>query len=84
MVMQVSSTQINLAWSDNSGDEAGFMIEWSPDGTTFQQVAMRGANVTTYESTNLAPNRWHYYRVRAYNAAGDSASSNTVRARTLK
>lgn len=35
-------------------------------------------NVTTYAVSGLTPNTPHYYRVRAYNSAGVSASSNTI------
>jgi len=80
----VSSSQIRLSWSDNAGDEGGFKIERSTDGTSFQQIATVGANVGTYSDTGLAGNTWYRYRVRASNAAGDSAYSNTAVAKTPK
>ena len=50
----VSSTQINLAWTDNATNETGFAIERSPDGTTFAPLAkVAAANVTTYQNTGL-------------------------------
>lgn len=58
----VSGTEINLSWSDNSHNELGFKIV--------------GANTTVYASTGLSAGTTYYYRVRAYNAAGDSAYSN--------
>src|SRR5207249_4021036 len=44
----VSSTQVNLAWTDNSTNEDGFKIERSTDGVTFTQIATVGVNVTIY------------------------------------
>ena len=34
----VSSSQIDLAWTDNAGNEAGFNIERSLDGISFIQI----------------------------------------------
>jgi hypothetical protein len=77
-----SGRQIDLAWTDNAANEVGFKIERSTDGTSFSQIATVGANVRAYsDAANLSTNRWYYYRVRAYNSAGDSAYSNTARAR---
>jgi uncharacterized protein YkwD len=74
----VPPTQINLSWTDNSDNESGFRIERSPDGTTWTEIATVGANVTTYSNTGLTCNQTYYYRVRAYNAQGNSGYSNTV------
>jgi agmatine deiminase len=77
----VSSTQINLAWTDNSNNETGFKIERSigPRGN-FVQIAIVGANVKTYSDTGLSSPLVHFYRVRATNAFGDSAYSNIASA----
>ncbi|MGA1979975.1 MAG: glycoside hydrolase family 9 protein [Sedimentisphaerales bacterium] len=78
-----SSSQINLAWTDNSSNETGFYVERSTSSTSgFSQIASLGANVTTYSSTGLAASTRYYYRVRAYNSAGNSAYSNTANATT--
>jgi hypothetical protein len=80
----VSSSQINLTWSDNSGNETGFNVERSNDGTTFTQIATVGANATSYANTGLRKNKTYYYRVRAYNAGGSSGYSNTAAGRTTR
>jgi hypothetical protein len=78
----VSSSQINLSWTDNSNNETGFKVERSTDGTTFTQIATVGANVTMYVNTGLSPLTRYYYRVRAYNTGGNSAYSNIASAKT--
>jgi fibronectin type 3 domain-containing protein len=78
----VSTSQINLAWSDNATNEQGFKIERSDNGVNFSQIATVEANVTTYSNMGLQANRRYYYRVRAYNSAGNSAYSNTANAKT--
>src|SRR5205823_2671715 len=78
----VSSSQINLAWADNSNNESGFKIERSTDGTSFTQVTTVTANTTSYFNTGLTVSTKYYYRVRAYNSGGNSGYSNTVNATT--
>ncbi|MCJ7795719.1 MAG: fibronectin type III domain-containing protein, partial [Thermoleophilia bacterium] len=80
---EVSASQINLAWTDNAGNEDGSEIERSLSASSgFAQIAAVGANVTSYASTGLSADTTYYYRVRAYNSAGDSAYSNTASATT--
>ena len=78
----VSSSQINLSWTDNSNNETGFRVERSIDGTTFTQIATVGANVTMYGNTGLSALTEYDYRVRAYNVGGNSAYSNIASAKT--
>jgi hypothetical protein len=79
----VSTSQINLAWQDNSNDETGFKIERSPDGTTgWIEITQVGANVTSYADTNLACDTTYHYQVRAYNGNGDSNYTNVANAKT--
>jgi len=78
----VSCNCIRLNWGDNSLNETGFKIERC-QGTgcsNFTQIAQVGANVTTYNNTGLSAGVSYSYRVRAYNAAGNSAYSNTATA----
>jgi hypothetical protein len=78
----VSTSQINLAWTDNSSNEQGFKIERSTDNLNFSQIATVGAGVATYQNTGLAASTTYYYRVRAYNATGNSGYSNVANATT--
>ena len=50
-----STSQINLAWTDNSNNETGFKVEQATNGTTFAQVGTVAANIKSYSSTGLNP-----------------------------
>ena len=79
-----SSTQINLAWTDNSNNETGFRIERMGSGDTdFQYLGSKGSNVTTYIDSGLVANTKYKYRVLAYGHAGNSGYSNNTEATTL-
>ncbi|MDQ7064155.1 MAG: S8 family serine peptidase [candidate division KSB1 bacterium] len=79
----VSTSQIDLSWTDNSNNEDGFKIERKdPGSTTFVEIAQVGANVTNYSDTGLNPNSTYTYRVRAFNADGNSGYSNEASATT--
>jgi carboxypeptidase T len=83
----VSKSQINLTWRDNASDETGFYIErckGTSTCTSYTRIATLGANVTSYANTGLSRNTTYTYRLRAYNAVGASAYSNTATAKTLK
>jgi cellulose 1,4-beta-cellobiosidase len=80
-----SRSQINLRWTDNASNETGYLIERSTSSANgFTQIAILGADATTYASTGLKSNRVYYYRVRATNAVGHSPYSNSASAKTLK
>lgn len=69
-----STSQINLAWTDTSSTESGFRIERKTgSGGTWAQIDSVGSNVVSYSDSALSPGTTYYYRIRAYNAAGDSA-----------
>ncbi|SDD76259.1 Por secretion system C-terminal sorting domain-containing protein [Dyadobacter soli] len=78
----VSTSQIDLKWADNADNESGYQVERSQNGTTFTKIADLAANITTYKNTTLAAATEYFYRVRAVNAAGASAYSNTGSAKT--
>ena len=77
-----SSSQINLAWTDNANNETGCSVERATGSGSFAAIASLGANVTSYSSTGLAASTAYSFRVRASNSAGNSAYSNTATATT--
>jgi fibronectin type 3 domain-containing protein len=78
----VSSTRIDLAWTDVSG-ETSYRVERSPTGTSgWSAVATTGQNVATYSDTGLSPSTTYFYRVVASNSGGDSAPSAVASATT--
>jgi len=78
----VSSTQIDLSWTDNASNEEGFYIERKTGEEGYAVIAIVGADVTTYSDTGLTPETTYYYRVKAYNGVGESAYSNEASATT--
>jgi titin len=85
----VSSHEIDLAWMDNSSDETGFKVERCTDtdvactaSQNFIQIAQVGADVQSYSDTSVAGSTTYTYRVKAFNAGGDSAPSNNAEATT--
>ncbi len=73
---------ITLTWID-VGDETGYRIERSPDGTSgWAGIGTAGQNVTVHTDSSLAPGTSYYYRIVATNSAGDSAPSEVVSATT--
>jgi WD40 repeat protein len=83
----VSPTQINLAWTDNSAGEDGFLIERCEGGgkcLIFIQIAGTSANATAFSNTGVKPFTFYTYRVRAFGTGGSSSYSNTAKAKTPK
>jgi lysophospholipase L1-like esterase/fibronectin type 3 domain-containing protein len=77
----VSSTQINVAWGNVTG-ETGYRVERSVGGATWSAVATTAADVTSYANTGLASATTYSYRVVAFNASGDSQPSPVATATT--
>ncbi len=71
----VSASRVDLTWTDNANNETGFGIERSTDGSAFTQVALLGANVTTFGDPGLSGATTYYYRAYAFNDTGASPYS---------
>lgn len=79
----VSPTRIDLSWTDNGPQEAGFTIERSPDGVNaWNPIGTVASDVTFYSDSEAKPETVYYYRVQAYNDLGASAYSNVASATT--
>ena len=75
-----STTQIDLAWTDNATNETGYTVERrSPAGSgSYSTVTTLSAGANSYSNTGLTESTQYEYRVYATNAAGNSANSNAA------
>lgn len=72
----LSSSQVRLDWTDNSGNESDFHIERSPNGSSsWTEVTQVSAGTTTWTNGGLACATPYYYRLRAHRH-GDGAYSS--------
>jgi hypothetical protein len=71
-----SNRRIDVAWSDNSAVETGYVIERQEDGGDFEPVAYAEANDTEYSDTDVYPGTTYAYRVKAMGVDGDSVWSS--------
>jgi titin len=77
----VSSTQVNLAWTDVIG-ETGYQIQKSTDQSNWLSAGSAAANATSLSVTGLNGSTTYYFRVLATNAGGSSSPSNVLSATT--
>lgn len=81
----ISSSQINLRWSDNSTVETGYEVQRRRDSTNTWITLVNDlpADTTTYNDTTASSNTKYHYRVRALHVPyGTSAWSDTDDATT--
>jgi fibronectin type 3 domain-containing protein len=75
----VTSTFVDLTWSDNSNNETGFTIDRSDDGgATWATVGSTQANINIFRDATVQPKWTYQYRIYAFNAGGPSALSNMI------
>ncbi len=81
----VSTSQINLGWTDNDASVAtAYDIDRSTTSTGgFSQIATVGSGVTAYTNTGLTDGTQYFYEVDAVDAATTSAFSNIANAITI-
>jgi hypothetical protein len=82
----LSKTSIQLTWVNNAGNADGVKIERCKGAacTNFIQITVLTGAPTSFTDTGLLGNTSYRYRVRAYNASGDSTYSNVAMAKTLR
>jgi len=68
-----SCNQVNLSWSDNSGNEEGYKVY--RNGTL---IATLPSGTTSYPNSGLSENTSYSYVVKAYRGAIESNASNTA------
>ncbi|HTY77655.1 MAG TPA: IPT/TIG domain-containing protein [Candidatus Bathyarchaeia archaeon] len=71
--------QLTLSWVDNSGGQAGFIVQRATGSTgTYAQIAQVPAGVVTYTDSAVVLGTTYCYKVAAVNTAGMSAFSNSA------
>ncbi|MFH1860768.1 MAG: fibronectin type III domain-containing protein, partial [bacterium] len=80
-IANVSQAAISISWA-GSGNEAGFRLERRKDNTPYNEIAIMGTGITSYEDTDVFPNTIYYYRICAYSLNGDSKYSSEIQAIT--
>jgi hypothetical protein len=80
------SSQVNLAWTDNSADEIGFTFRFDTSSSfaNASYVWTGGPNVTSWQHTGRSAATTYYYQVKAEGSSDplDSAFGNTAAATT--
>ncbi len=83
LIAVAANNRIDLSWSDNSNNEAGFELERQrPGDAGFIRIATLPSNVTSFSDQNLPAGAMYSYRVRAINNAGDSGYGGPVNSST--
>jgi uncharacterized protein (TIGR02145 family) len=72
----VSTTQINLSWTDNASSETGFKIERKTGTGSYAIVGTVNADIVIYNDSGLTPSTSYTYRVYSYNSAGNSTTNS--------
>lgn len=83
-IITIGVGELLVGWSDNSVNETGFKLERSSTGggSGFAEIAQPAANATSYSNTGLTSGTTYYYRIRAYNGAGNSSYSSEANGTT--
>jgi fibronectin type III domain protein len=71
-----AGSSITLTWTDNSGDEEGFRVERSPNGSEPWALRFSTNANATIAGDGALPEQELCYRVMAFNNNGNSAASN--------
>ena len=78
----MSSSRIDLGWTDGVSNESNYRVERSPDGSTgWTVVATLPLNSQSYSDTTVAANTTYFYRVSAFNnisSTGYASASATT------
>jgi hypothetical protein len=85
VAVTVGGSQVILAWTECENSTLGFRVERA-DGIgsacRFSQVGRTAQHVTVCRDESVTPRKTYSYRVHAWNASGDSFSSNVVEVTT--
>ena len=74
---------VTLNWTDNADNETGYIVEYSTDNKTFQELGRTDADATTYVASGLTPETVYYFRIQAYGADGLVSPYTAITTETL-
>ena len=77
LAANISGSNVVLTWNDNASDETGESVYVSSNGGAYAKVTDLAASATTVTLSGFTTGSYSMY-VIAFNAAGNSAPSNTV------
>jgi hypothetical protein len=84
-VTPISSTQINLSWTDTATNETGYRISRRlTAGTVWTDLTTLAANATNYNNTGLTAATGYTYRVSAIVPGGALVSGGEASGTTLR
>lgn len=72
----ISSTQIDLSWTDNATTETNYEVYRSTDCINFSLINTIAANSTSYSDTTVISNTSYMYKIRAINTLTNGEFSN--------
>jgi hypothetical protein len=78
--LAVSGTRVDLSWT-NVGGETGYRVDRYAGGV-WTTIGATGADAVSFSDTSAVAGSTYYYRVRAFNAGGESPDSNYAAATT--
>ncbi|MGB2752525.1 MAG: fibronectin type III domain-containing protein, partial [Pyrinomonadaceae bacterium] len=78
----VTGTSQTLNWTDNSSNEAGFLIYRSTDGVNYTFITQTAANAVTSIQNNLGNNQTYSWRVIAVSEGANSTTLSGSQATT--
>ncbi len=73
-----NSSVVNLSWTDNADNEAGFLIQKQHDNDGWLSAAELEADITSFNDEVVQPTWTYMYRLRAQNEGGGSDWSNVI------
>ena len=79
----LDANDITLTWTDVATNALGYIIERSIDGTDFGRFATNAVDTTNALDRGLLDHHTYFYRVRAFNAGGESGPSGVASVSTV-
>ncbi|CAN5428733.1 hypothetical protein BH10PLA1_BH10PLA1_13860 [soil metagenome] len=77
-----SATSVSLSWQNNATNQTGYHLDRATDAAFTQNLitATLPSSPANFvdTATGIAPGSTYYYRLRAFNSAGDSGNSNSA------